>query len=71
MAKVVVSNIAMIKTNGASHVLYLDDKKCKSITVDGQSFDDTLLHDSTQLASSTTTLLGVPMVKDSTLEKNA
>lgn len=71
MAKVVVSNVAMIKTNGASRGLYLNDKKCKSIAVDGQSFDDRLLRDSTQLTSSTATLLAVPMVNDAAMEENA
>ena len=44
-AATVASGVAMIKAEGASRGLFLNDQKCESITANGQPPDDALLRD--------------------------
>ena len=58
----VASDVAMIKAEGASRGLFLNNQKCESITANGQPSDDALLSDFIQLTSTSATLLGAPLV---------
>ena len=57
-AATVASDVAMIKAEGASRGLFLNDQKCESITPNGQPPDDALLGDFIQLTPTSATLLG-------------
>ena len=58
----VASDEAMIKAEGASRGLFLNDQKCEFIIADGQPPDDALLGDFIQLTPAPATLLGAPLV---------
>ena len=63
------SDVAMIKAEGASGGLFLNDQKCESIIANGQPPDDALLRDFIQLTPTSATLLGAPLVISSAMDK--
>ena len=68
-AATVASDVAMIKAEGASRGLFLNDQKCESFTPNGQPPDDALLGDFIQLTPTSATLLGAPLVIGSAMDK--
>ena len=68
-AATVASDVAMIKAEGASHGLFLNDQKCQSITANGQPRDNALLRDFIQLTPTSATLLGAPLVIGPAMDK--
>ena len=64
------SDVAMIKAEGASHGLFLNDQKCESITANGQPPDDALLRDFIYTTYATSaTLLGALLVIGPAMDK--
>jgi hypothetical protein len=68
-AAIVASDVAMIKAEGALRGLFLNDRKCESITANGQPPDDVLLRDFVQLTPTSATLLGAPLVIGPAMDK--
>ena len=68
-AATVASDVAMIKAEGASRGLFLNDQKCESITANGQPPDDALLRDFIQLTPTSATLLGAPLIIGPAMDK--
>ncbi len=64
----VAADVAMIKAEGPSHGLCLNESKCEAITTSGQSSID-LLQEFIQLTPSSATLLGAPLMVDQVMDE--